>query len=107
MKDFVCSQCGSTSKLSPSAGVTVCSACFLKDLTKTLCRTAKVSEFEEVESTTHIVCPYCYYEVWPEVSEGDYEEGEYGRTCGKCGKAFNVQVDVSVSWTSIPKENQK
>ena len=47
------------------------------------------------EFTDNIVCPYCGY-----ARQGDEDYEEHEDECYKCGKAFLVTPDYSVTYTT-------
>ena len=49
-----------------------------------------------------IICPHCEYD---DSDDRYYGEGYYdGLTCGRCGKEYNLFVQVSISYTTTAKK---
>ena len=57
-------------------------------------------EPEETYEHDGFKCPYCLYSHYDEGGNEDGVEFEY--ECGKCGKVFIAQLDISYSYTGTP-----
>ncbi len=87
---YHCADCGTRSDLCTYTEAVLCSPCHDKRMAK------RVAEFDgDTDYTDEIVCPHCghMYSDSFEVSEGEHE-------CRDCGNAFNVERDVSVSYST-------
>ena len=61
----------------------------------------------EFYAEVNIICPYCGYERYPDYeSEYCYKEGEYIETCGNCEKDFNIETNVSITYTMTRIESE-
>jgi len=47
-----------------------------------------------------IYCPYCGWEMEAEAECQEYDEGEMEKECYKCEKTFNLETNVSVTWST-------
>lgn len=66
--------------------------------------TAEALENGRVDSSDQPVCPWCGEHIEPDYENSFFfEEGQHIMTCPECGKTFNMDVNVSITYDTDRK----
>ena len=92
---YCCEDCGTRADLCTYTEAVLCSPCHEKRVEK------RILEFDgDTEYTNEVTCPHCGHQCsdsW-EMSEGEHE-------CGDCGREFEMERDVTVSFSPPKRPN--
>jgi len=88
-----------------------CPDCLAKEKAEAAARQAKKIargvEAGEFCSEPHIYCPHCGHEMEVDDDYELYEEGEHKRTCGLCNKAFLIETEHSIDYSTRKPEDEE
>jgi len=92
---YCCEDCGTRDNLCTYTEAVLCSPCHDKRVE------TRIAEFDgATDYTDEVTCPHCGYQCsdsW-EMSEGVHE-------CGDCGREFEMERDVTVSYSTTKRPN--
>lgn len=92
---YHCADCGTREGLCTYTEAVLCSKCHEKRVEK------RIAEFDgDTDGTDEIVCPHCGYEC-----SDSWEKSEGVRECGDCGREYEVEREVTVTYSTTKRPN--